>query len=86
MSDIPKRLYADRGPNGGWMYRDELMKDTEHQFVRQDMIDKVLAETSDLLMSSRQKAYELGVSHGKASLLSEQVMEKEIAKLEGDLR
>lgn len=84
MSDIPKRIYARQGNGGGWFYSQDEEEKHSHSFIRQDIVDGVVEKTSALLTSSRLKAYDLGVAHGKASLLSElseQVMEAEIAKL-----
>ena len=33
-SPAPDRIYADRGPRGGWMYREERMPDTEATYIR----------------------------------------------------
>lgn len=39
MVDAPEKIYADRGPHGGWMYRLEKMTDTQHIYVRADIAE-----------------------------------------------
>jgi hypothetical protein len=36
ISDPPKRIYADRGPRGGWMYREERLRDTVAEYALVD--------------------------------------------------
>ncbi len=36
--NAPRVLYADRGPKGGWMYRRERLQDTEHEYLRFDIV------------------------------------------------
>lgn len=42
MSRIPNRIFADRGPLGGWMYRDYQESDTEHEFIRVGEVKRIL--------------------------------------------
>lgn len=44
MSEAPERIYADRGPKGGWLYRAVKMPDTEHVYVRADIAEREAAE------------------------------------------
>lgn len=37
----PKVIYADRGPQGGWIYREEKMTDTEHEYIRSDLVESL---------------------------------------------
>jgi hypothetical protein len=38
VSKAPDRLYADRGPRGGWMFREDRMPDTVVEYVRSDLV------------------------------------------------
>lgn len=38
MAEAPERIWADRGPKGGWLYRDRKMPDSEHEYVRADLL------------------------------------------------
>lgn len=39
---IPERVWIDRGPRGGWMMRDKKMPDSEHEYVRTDLMPAAL--------------------------------------------
>lgn len=34
----PEKLFADRGPKGGWMFRPSIVYDTQHSYTRDDLI------------------------------------------------
>lgn len=36
MKDAPTIVYADRGPNGGWIYRESPVPDTQYKYIRTD--------------------------------------------------
>ncbi len=38
MSESPERIWIDRGPRGGWMKRFERMPDSEHEYIRTDLV------------------------------------------------
>jgi hypothetical protein len=44
MTDAPERIYIDGGPRGRWMHRHERMPDTQHEYIRADLIPAMLAE------------------------------------------
>ena len=37
MTDAPERIWADRGPCGGWVFRSERMPDSQHEYTRADL-------------------------------------------------
>lgn len=48
MSEAPERIWADRGPKGGWLYRDQKMPDTQHEYVRADRIEALERQVKEL--------------------------------------
>ena len=44
MTDAPERIWIDRGPNGGWMYRPKKVYDSQHNYIRSDLHQQALAE------------------------------------------
>lgn len=48
MKNAPERIFADRGPRGGLIYREQRMPDTEAEYVRADIHATLAAENERL--------------------------------------
>lgn len=48
MKNAPEKIYADRGPRGGLIYREQRMPDTEAEYVRADLHATLAAENERL--------------------------------------
>lgn len=46
MSRIPNKIFADKGPQGGWLYREYEQIDTEHEFVRVAEVQRIIEKES----------------------------------------
>jgi hypothetical protein len=53
----PDRIYIDRGPNGGWMYRDKRMPDTRHEYVRADLVADLIRDAVEVEMRKKNDLY-----------------------------
>jgi hypothetical protein len=42
LTSIPNKIFADRGPQGGWMYRDTEHGDTQHEFIRMGEVRRII--------------------------------------------
>ena len=47
MSAMPPRIWIDRGPNGGWMFRTEKMPDSVREYVPADAIESLTARLAE---------------------------------------
>lgn len=41
-SRIPNKIFADKGPLGGWLYRDTEHGDTQHEFIRMGEVRRLM--------------------------------------------
>lgn len=39
----PDKIWIDRGPRGGWMHRHERFPDSDHEYVRSDLVEAEIA-------------------------------------------
>lgn len=59
MIDVPERIYANRGPLGGWLYRPQKIFDSEHEYIRADIVEGQITELQDRLVT----AYRVKAEH-----------------------